>query len=108
MKKQFQLLDEKKNPERVIEAIKHEIRKYIKRERSKKLAEGADFWDFDCRFGPNSDAMQPLHIAELTAALDKAYEERWEYCTVEIIAKPATRVVKPTQEVSVTSSKTEE
>ncbi len=100
MKKQFQLLDEKRNPERIIEAIKYEIRKYIKRERSKKLPDGADFWDFECRFGSNSDAMQPLHVAQLTAALDKAHEEKWEQCVVEIIAKPAARVAKPTQETS--------
>lgn len=108
MRKQFILLDEKKNPQRVIEAIKHEIRKYIKRERSKKLPVGMDFWDFDCRFGSNSDAMQPLHVAQLTAALDKASEEKWEQCTVEIIAKPAVRVAKPAQDDSVALSNEEE
>lgn len=94
MKKTFKLIDEKKKPERIIEANKHEIRKYLKRERGKKLPEGADYWDFDCCFGPNSEETESLHVAEITSALDKANEAKWEQCYIEIIAKPAQRVAK--------------
>ena len=99
MKKIFRLTDEKKKPERIIEASKHEIRKYLKRERGKKLPEGADYWDFDCCFGQNSEETQPLHVAQITSALDKAYESKWEQCYIEIIAKPAQREVKVTEEI---------
>ena len=99
MKKIFRLTDEKKKPERIIEASKHEIRKYLKRERGKKLPEGADYWDFDCCFGQNSEETQPLHVAQITSALDKAYESKWEQCYIEIIAKPAQREVKATEEI---------
>lgn len=98
MKKVFRLTDEKKKPERVIEASKHEIRKYLKRERSKKLPEGADYWDFDCCFGQNGEENQSIHVAEITSALDKAYEAKWEQCYIEIIAKPAHREAKMTEE----------
>ncbi len=99
MKKIFRLTDEKKKPERIIEASKHEIRKYLKRERGKKLPEGADYWDFDCCFGQNSEETQPLHVAQITSALDKAHEGKWEQCYIEIIAKPAQREVKATEEI---------
>ena len=98
MKKIFRLTDEKKKPERIIEASKHEIRKYLKRERGKKLPEGADYWDFDCCFGENSEETQPLHVAQITSALDKAYAAKWEQCYIEIIAKAAQREVKVTEE----------
>jgi len=98
MKKIFRLTNEKKKPERIIEASKHEIRKYLKRERGKKLPEGADYWDFDCCFGQNGEETQPIHVAEITSALDKSYESKWEQCYIEIIAKPAQREVKVTEE----------
>ena len=41
MKKTFQLAVEGKNPERLLEATKHEIRKYIKRERRRARQDGA-------------------------------------------------------------------
>jgi hypothetical protein len=46
VKKTFQLRPEGKHPDRVLDATKHEIRKYLKRERRRDLPEGVDFWDF--------------------------------------------------------------
>ncbi len=45
MKKIFSFSHPKKQRTRVAEAIKYELRKYIKRERNKKLPEDVDFWD---------------------------------------------------------------
>ena len=87
MKKIFHLQQENKHTDRVVEAIKHEIRKYLKRERKKKLPDEAVFWDFDCRFGQNSDEAQNLSASEIISALDKAKDTNWDQCYVEIIAK---------------------
>lgn len=87
MKKIFTLQQENKNPERTLEAIKNEVRKYFKRERNKKLPEEAVFWDFDCRFGPGSEEAESLSSSEVITALDKAHEAGWSQCYVEIIAK---------------------
>ena len=51
MQKIFQLTDSKIKLTRRVEAIKGDVRKYIKRERKKKLPEGFDFWDFNCSLG---------------------------------------------------------
>jgi hypothetical protein len=39
MKKNFPLHVEGKNPDRVLDAVKHDIRKYFKREKTQPLAE---------------------------------------------------------------------
>ena len=49
MKKFFSLEASNHKPARLADKIKSEVRKYLKRERSKELPEGVDFWDFDCR-----------------------------------------------------------
>lgn len=87
MKKIFPLQQENKNPERVLDSIKYDIRRYLKRERKKKLPEDAVFWDFECLFGQDSDTAETLPAAQIIAALDKAHEAEWAQCYVEIIAK---------------------
>lgn len=89
MKKTFQLRPEGKHPDRVLEAVKHDIRKYMKRERRVPLPEGADFWDFDCRFGTDKDSAQVLHVADLTAQLDTLAQAGAPACYVELLVKPA-------------------
>ena len=87
MKKVFKLTDEKKKPERLLEAIKHDLKKYMKRERSKKLPDDATFWDFACKFGPSADKAESLTVLELNKALDAAVEAKETECYVEVIAK---------------------
>ena len=70
MKKTFQLQAEGKHPDRLLDAIKHEIRKYVKRDRRRELPAGADYWDFDCRFGANEAAAQPAHLSTLIGLVD--------------------------------------
>jgi len=87
VKKVFKLQVENRNPERQLEAVKNEIRKYMKRERKKKLPEDAIYWDFDCRFGANSETAKVVTATEIITALDKALEDNVSECYVEILAK---------------------
>ena len=87
MKKTFPLAAEGKNPERLLEATKHEIRKYIKRERRRVLPEGVDFWDFDCKFGATETAAVVVHLAELTPLMDGLAKDGGTQFYVEILAK---------------------
>jgi len=95
MKKTFNLTHEKIKYPRMIERSKSEIRKYIKRERRKELPEGADFWDFDCKFGPAEAAAKEVHLAEIDACISDIEKQELNSFYVEIIAKPATRTRKP-------------
>jgi len=91
MRKTFQLTHEKIKPARLVEGAKSEVRKYLKRERKKKLPEGADFWDFDCKYGATKEAAKVIHVAELTQSIDEAAAQQLESFYLEILAKPATR-----------------
>lgn len=91
MRKIYPLRPEGKHPDRVLEAVKHDIRKYIQRERRRELPADAHFWDFDCRFGPSQAEAQTLHPAALIAELDALAKTGAEQCYVELLAKPAVR-----------------
>ncbi|MGI4777046.1 MAG: DUF6172 family protein [Janthinobacterium lividum] len=95
MKKTFQLHIEGKNPDRVLEAVKHEIRKYIKRERRHDLPVGVDFWDFDCRFGATEQAAEPVHLSAIIGLIDGVVAESGKQFYVEILAKHGVRQARP-------------
>ena len=98
MKKTFNLISEGKHPDRVLDATKHEIRQYLKRERNKALPEGVDFWDFDCRFGLSSDAAEVIHPAILITRIDEAVAGGADTFYVELLAKAGVRTARPVQE----------
>ena len=91
MRKTFQLHVEGKNRDRVLDAVKHEIRKYIKRERRRDLPEGADFWDFDCQFGRTKEDAAVAHLSALTGLINEVAAEGGAQFYVEILAKPGKR-----------------
>jgi hypothetical protein len=99
MKKTFPFEMPNHKPPRVIEAIKAEINKYIKRERRKPLPEGVDFWDFDCRTGKDAESAVPVHVSEITKPIDTASQENWAAIYIEILAKQGhrTKVVEQEQ-----------
>ncbi len=95
MKKTFKLQIEGKNRDRLLEAVKHEIRKYVKRERRRELPEGVDFWDFDCKFGPDEAAAVVVHFATLTSLMDAVAKEGGDQFYVEIVASHGRRQARP-------------
>ncbi len=103
MKKTFPLAVEGKNPARLLEATKHEIRKYIKRERRRDLPEGVDFWDFDCRFGASQDEAAATHLAEITPQIDALVLSGGTQFYVEIIAKHGHRKAREAGQTGETS-----
>lgn len=91
MKKTFPLQREGRHPDRVLDALKHELRKYQTRERGRPLPPETDFWDFDCRFGADEASAQPLHPAELNRQLDALAQSGATQCYVELQAKAVRR-----------------
>lgn len=91
MRKTYPLSVEGKHPDRVLDAVKHDIRKYLKRERRRALPEGTDFWDFDCKFGLTSESAVPAHLATVIPQLDAAAREGATAVYVEILARAAKR-----------------
>lgn len=91
MKKIFELSHPKLKPARLVESIKHEVKKYIKRERNKKLPEGADFWDFDCQFGNTAEEAEVVHLSDINKNIDSQVEAGATNFYLQILAKPAER-----------------
>ncbi|RDH85689.1 MAG: hypothetical protein DIZ80_01820 [endosymbiont of Galathealinum brachiosum] len=95
MKKTFKLTSEKIKPERQVDAVKHEIKKYLKRERKRDLGEGVDYLDFDCKFGADEANSEVIHLAEINKSIDWAVAENLESFYLEVIAKPGYRNKQP-------------
>ena len=95
MKKNFPLQIEGKNPDRVLEAVKHEIRKYFKRERNRVLPKEVDFWDFDCKVGLTADTAKAVKVSAVIEGLDALAKEGAASVYVEILSKHGVRVINP-------------
>ena len=95
MKKNFPLQIEGKNPDRVLEAVKHEIRKYFKRERNRALPKGVDFWDFDCKVGLTAETAEVVKVSAVIESLDALAKEGAASVYVEILSKHGVRVINP-------------
>jgi len=98
MKKTFKLHVEGKNSDRLLDAIKHEVRKYVKRERRKTLPSGANYWAFDCKFGLTTEAAEPLHLGEITKQMDVIAKAGGDSFYVEILARAAVRTPRERDE----------
>ena len=94
MKKEFKLTDPKKAPARQVDYVKHEISKYIARERRKPLKTGVDFWDFDCKLGKDKDSAEVIHVAEINKSIDKIVMTGSEQFYIEVLVRPGHRTKK--------------
>ena len=95
MKKTYPLTAEGKHPDRVLEAVKHDIRKYFKRERSRPVPAGADFWDFDCKVGTETATAQVVRVGAVIEAVDALARSGAAAVYVEILSKNGVRVPAP-------------
>ena len=95
MRKTYLLNIEGKNRDRLLEASKHDIRKYVKRERSRPLPEGVDFYDFDCKFGSDEASASVVHFATIMGLIDTVAQEGGEQFYVEVVTKHGHRTARP-------------
>jgi len=95
MKKVFKLTHPKIKYARLVDAVRRDIKRYLKRESKKELPEGFDIWDFDCRFGPAADAAEVITVAEIGKHINTAEEQQMESFYLEILSRPAHRPVTP-------------
>ena len=96
MKKIFKLQEENKNEQRLLEAIKNEIRKYIKREKRKPLPEDVDYWKFECKFAKEDNTPETIDFLDITKCIDEASNEKCTSFYMEILSTEGIKVKKPT------------
>jgi len=99
MKKTYTLSHPKLNLARLIEAAKHDAKKYMKREQKKALPTGDDFWDFDCKYGATEPEAKVIHVSEINKCMDEAEKLQLPSFYLEIMARSVQRTKKPEQEV---------
>jgi hypothetical protein len=87
MKKTFSLTDTKLKPARLVDAIKHEVKKYLRRERNKSLPQGVDFWAFDCRFGSTETTADVIKVSQINKCIDHVVAQEQGSFYLEILAK---------------------
>ncbi len=95
MKKTFSLTHEKIKTPRLIDSIKHDVKKYLKRERKKKLPVDVDYWDFDCKYGHSEDTAETIHVSALNKSIDDAAQHELASFYLEILVKPGIRTAQP-------------
>ena len=95
LKKTYSLNAPGRQPARLLDASKNDIRKYIKRERAKALPAGVDFWDFDCKLGTSPADANTKHSAELISSIDALVAAGAQQLYVEVHSKPGHRAIKP-------------
>jgi len=98
MKKTFNLTHPKTKYARLVDAVRSDIKRYLKRERKKALPEGFDTWDFDCKFGASIDEAKALDVTELSKAINEAETQGLKSFYIEILAKAGNRPPKPVVE----------
>lgn len=91
MKKTFPLQAHGKDDARVRDKIRHEVNKYVRRERQKALPEGFSWWAFACRVGTDADQAVTKNLDEVGAAIDAVAQTGAATVYVEILASPSHR-----------------
>ena len=107
MKKTFKMTHPKIKVPRLAEAIKYEVKKYIKRERRKTLPPGVDFWDFDCRYGADEESCEVIHISAINPSISQAEEQQLESFYLEILVKPGHRTKRPKEDLDINMAETD-
>ena len=102
MKKTFKLEHPKIKVPRVVDSVKHDIKKYLKKERKNTLPAGAKYWGFDCKLGASEETAIEVQLPSLTKSIDALVEKNSMTIYVEITAKAleggGTPAVETTQE----------
>jgi hypothetical protein len=94
MRKTFALTHPKIKTARLVESIKHEVKKYLGRERRKTLPEGTDYWTFDCQFGASEETAEVIFTSEINKRIDGAVERDLTAFHLVILARAETHKPK--------------
>lgn len=95
MRKTYSLNLEGKNRDRLLDAAKNDIRKYVKRERGRPLPPGVDFFDFNCKLGASEGAAATLHFATLMGSIDALVKDGADQFYVEVVTTHGHRSARP-------------
>ena len=91
MKKTFPLQHPAKADARVRDAIRHEVNKYVGRERRKPLPPETDLRVFSCRVGADEASAAPQELAAVSSAIDAVAAAGAKAVFIEIVPQAVRR-----------------
>lgn len=91
MKKVFPFKVPGKADPGVVESVKLDVRKYVKRERRKALPKGFSQWNLACRAGSSAAAATECDLPGLIAMIDEVAAAGGTEIYLEILATPGHR-----------------
>lgn len=91
MKKTFPLKAPGKDDARVRDKIRHEVNKYVRRERQKKPPEGFDLWELTCKVGADPTTAAALPLTAVGNAIEEVAATGAAEVYIEIVAVPTYR-----------------
>ena len=94
MQKTYALSDPRKHPDRVLDAVKHDVRQRIKRARSRTLPLG-QVWRFDCALGVDAEHLQAVQESEWIGAIGALAATGAAQVVVALDASATTRGTGP-------------
>ncbi len=89
MKKLFPLHHPGKADARVLDAIKHEVRKYVRRELNKTHPDGAKRRSFTCNVGTSAADTEECALKSVSAAIDRVAQSGADQVYIAIRSAPA-------------------
>ena len=95
MKKTFKLNIEGKNRDRLLDAVRHDIHKDVKRQRRAPLPEGLYYWDFDCRIGASEASAEIIDFASVIQRVDAIAAEGVDAFYLEMLPVARERSARP-------------
>jgi hypothetical protein len=88
MKKTFKLEHPKVKVPRIVDSIRHDIKKYLTKERKSPLPPDAKYWGFECRVGQSEALAESVPLQSLSSSIDALVENGSKTVYVEITPKP--------------------
>jgi len=94
LKKTFLLTDPRKDSQRVLEAVKSNIKKYIKREKRKELPEGSNFWKIDCKFGTSKETAIEIRFEDIMKNINEVFDGGQDSFYIELTSSASNMKLK--------------
>jgi hypothetical protein len=87
MKKTFKLDHPKIKVPRIVDSVKHDIKKFLNKERKKPLPSGVKSWGFDCKLGKSEETAVEVLLSSLTKNIDELVKSNTMTIYVEMTVK---------------------
>ena len=99
MKKTYKLEHPKIKVARIVDSIRHDIKKFLKKERNKSLPSNAYYWGFNCKCGQTEETAVDVNLSSLTKSIDELVDKNMTTVYIELVAIPIMKPESQSEEI---------